>query len=92
MTAPYFHNGAIKTLTDAVRFYVRRDTHPEEWYPTDANGVVQKFNDLPPAYHRNVNTTEAPYNRKPGDAPALNEAEIADLVSFLQTLTDGFAP
>lgn len=39
-----------------------------------------------------MNTTEAPYNRKPGDAPALNEAEIADLVSFLQTLTDGFAP
>ncbi len=91
-TAPYFHNGAIKTLTDAVRFYVRRDTNPEEWYPTDANGVVLKFNDLPLAYHTNVNVTEAPYNRKPGDAPALNESEIADLVSFLNTLTDGYTP
>ncbi|MCK6395420.1 cytochrome c peroxidase [Zoogloea sp.] len=91
-TAPYFHNGAIKTLTDAVRFYVRRDTNPEEWYPTDANGVVLKFNDLPLAYHANVNVTEAPYNRKPGDAPALNESEIADLVSFLNTLTDGYTP
>ena len=47
MTAPYFHNGAIKTLTDAVRFYVRRDTHPEEWYPTDANGVVRWIGTLP---------------------------------------------
>ena len=91
-TAPYFHNGAIKTLTDAVRFYVRRDTNPEEWYPTDGNGVVQKFNDLPPAYRANVNTTEAPYNRKPGDAPALTESEIADLVAFLSTLTDGYTP
>jgi cytochrome c peroxidase len=91
-TAPYFHNGAIKTLTDAVRFYVRRDTHPEEWYPTDPNGVVLKFNDLPTAYHANVNVTEAPYDRKRGDAPALNESEIADLVSFLNTLTDGYTP
>ncbi|HNH15617.1 cytochrome c peroxidase, partial [Zoogloea sp.] len=66
-TAPYFHNGSLKTLTDVVRFYVRRDTHPEEWYPTDSTGVVQKFNDLPEAYRRNVNTTEVPYNRKPGD-------------------------
>ncbi len=91
-TAPYFHNGAIKTLADAVRFYVRRDTNPEEWYPTDTNGVVQKFNDLPPAYRKNVNTTEVPYNRKPGDNPALTEAEIADVVAFLNTLTDGYTP
>ncbi|WP_374245516.1 cytochrome-c peroxidase [Zoogloea sp.] len=91
-TAPYFHNGAIKTLTDAVRFYVRRDTNPEEWYPTDSNGVVRKFNDLPPAYRANVNVTEAPYNRKPGDAPALSESEIADVVAFLNTLTDGYTP
>lgn len=91
-TAPYFHNGAIKTLTDAVRFYVRRDTHPEEWYPTDTSGVVQKFNDLPAALRKNVNVTEAPYNRKLGDAPALDESEIADVVAFLNTLTDGYTP
>lgn len=91
-TAPYFHNGALKTLTDAIRFYVRRDTNPEEWYPIDANGVVQKFNDLPAAYRKNVNTTEAPYNRKLGDTPALSESEIADLVAFLNTLTDGYTP
>ena len=91
-TAPYFHNGSLKTLTDVVRFYVRRDTNPEEWYPTDSAGVVQKFNDLPEAYRRNVNTTEVPYNRKPGDSPALDASEIADLVAFLNTLTDGYTP
>ncbi len=41
------------------------------------------------AVHRaNVNRTEAPYNRRAGEAPALSDAEIDDLVAFLGTLTD----
>jgi cytochrome c peroxidase len=75
-----------------VRFYVRRDTNPEEWYPVGPDGAVQKFNDLPPELRKNVNTSEGPYNRQPGMAPALTEAEIADLVQFLGTLTDGYRP
>jgi len=92
LTAPYFHNGRFNTLVDVVRFYVRRDTNPEEWYPLDAGGQPQKFNDLPPEDVGNVNTTEVPYNRHVGDLPALDETEIQDLVAFLQTLTDGFQP
>jgi cytochrome c peroxidase len=92
LTAPYFHNGRFETLTDALRFYVRRDTHPEEWYPIDAAGEVQKFDDLPAEYAGNVNTTEVPYNRHPGDLPALDETEIQDVIAFLQTLTDGYQP
>ena len=91
-TAPYFHNGRFATLREAVAFYVRRDTNPEEWYPRNADGSVKKFDDLPAEFHKNVNITEAPYNRKPGDAPALNDAEINDVVAFLNTLTDGFKP
>ena len=91
-TAPYFHNGRFATLREVVAFYVRRDTHPEEWYPRNADGSVNKFDDLPAEFHKNVNITEAPYNRKPGDAPALNDAEINDVVAFLNTLTDGFKP
>lgn len=87
----FFHNGRFKTLRDALRFYVTRDTNPELWYPV-ANGVVDKFNDLPPAYRANVNTKEVPYNRKPGDAPALSDAEIEDVLAFLATLNDGYAP
>jgi cytochrome c peroxidase len=91
LTAPYFHNGKFKTLREVVSFYVRRDTNPEEWYPSGANGI-EKFNDLPPEYRGNVNTTEVPYNRKLGDQPALDSDEIDDVVAFLNTLTDGYKP
>ena len=73
-----------------MAFYVRRDTHPEEWYPSLASGKVDKFNDLPRIYHANVNIEEAPYGRKRGQQPALSDKEIDDLVSFLETLTDGY--
>jgi cytochrome c peroxidase len=33
---------------------------------------------------------QPPFGRKPGDAPALTDQEIDDVVAFLQTLTDGF--
>ncbi len=92
VTAPYFHNGKFKTLREAVSFYVRRDTHPEEWYPADAAGNVRKFDDLPPDLVRNVNVIEGPYNRRPGQAPALTPAEIDLVVEFLNTLTDGYQP
>lgn len=86
----YFHNGRFKTLREVLAFYVRRDTHPEQWYPRAADGRLRKFDDLPARYQRNVNVDEAPYDRKPGEAPALSEAEIEDVLAFLQTLTDGW--
>ncbi len=88
----FFHNGVFRSLSEAVRFYARRDTNPEEFYPRDANGVVQKFDDLPPALRGNVNTLEVPYDRKPGQTPRLDESEIAAIVAFLHTLTDGYDP
>jgi cytochrome c peroxidase len=91
-TAPYFHNGRFATLKETLGFYVRRDTDPEQWYPRNDDGSVNKFDDLPEAYKANVNTTEVPYNRAPGDQPALSESEIDDVVAFLCTLTDGFDP
>ena len=87
----FFHNGRFKSLRETLRFYVTRDTQPELWYPV-AGGSVDKFNDLPPQYRGNVNVTEGPYNRKPGDTPALSEAEIDDVITFLATLTDGYKP
>jgi cytochrome c peroxidase len=92
LSAPYFHNGRFATLTNALGFYVRRDTNPGEWYRADGNGVVRKFDDLPAQFVANVNRTEVPYNRLPGDPSALDAAEIADVISFLQTLTDGYQP
>jgi cytochrome c peroxidase len=92
VTAPYFHNGRFKTLREAVTFYVQRDTNPEKWYPRNADGTIDKFDDLPPQYRANVNTTEVPYNRKPGEAPALTPDEVGLVVEFLGTLTDGYQP
>lgn len=86
----YFHNGRFDSLHEAVRFYVQRDTHPEKWYPRDVNGRIRVFDDLPAALHDNVNR-EAPYDRKPGQPPALDEAQIDDVVAFLRTLSDGWA-
>lgn len=91
-TAPYFHNGRFQTLREVVEFYVRRDTNPEQFYPLNPDGTINKFDDLPPQYRGNVNTTEVPYNRKPGDMPALTAEEIDSVVAFLNTLTDGYQP
>jgi len=87
-----FHNGVFSDLKTALTFYVQRDTNPEKWYPLNPDGSVDKFNDLPEAYKANVNRTEVPYNRQPGDVPALSDAEIDDVIAFLQTLSDGYAP
>jgi len=84
----FFHNGIYHSLDDVVRFYVERDTNPEKFYPV-SKGVVQKFDDLPKRYWDNLNT-EAPFDRKRGEKPALDEAEIKDVVAFLNTLTDGY--
>jgi cytochrome c peroxidase len=86
-----FHNGSFTSLTEAVRFYATRDVAPEAWYPRDAAGRLRKFDDLPAAYQRNVNL-DPPFGGKPGDRPALTDAEIADIVAFLGTLTDGYRP
>jgi cytochrome c peroxidase len=87
----FFHNGIYHSLDEVVRFYVERDTNPEKFYPVSKKGGVQKFDDLPKKYWENINT-EAPFDRKKGEKPALDEAEIKDLVIFLNTLTDGYDP
>ena len=87
LTAPYGHNGAFATLQDVVRFYATRDTNPERWYPT-RSGRVQTYDDLPARAHVNVNRTEVPYDRHPGQPERLSDEEVDAIVSFLRTLTD----
>lgn len=87
----FFHNGVLHSLKQVLEFYVERDTKPEKWYPRGDDGTVRKFDDLPPEYHANVNV-EPPFDRRAGDQPALSGPEIDDIISFLQTLNDGYAP
>ena len=84
----YFHNGVFTSLRDVMHFYVERDLHPEKFYPRGPDGLVRKFDDLPPGVPVNVDR-DPPLDREPGAAPALSEPEIDDLIAFLRTLTDG---
>jgi len=86
----FFHNGVFHRLDDAVRFYAQRELHPERYYERQRNGRVQRYDDLPQAYQANLNR-EAPFDRDRGQAPALSEAEIGDIVAFLCTLNDADA-
>lgn len=86
----FFHNGYFHTLNDAVRFYVKRDTDPSQWYPRNKNKTVEKFNDLPVDYRDNVDTVDEPLTRKFGDRPAWSDGDIADVIAFLNILTDGY--
>ena len=86
----YFHNGVFNSLTDVINWYNTRDTNPSAWYPT-VNGVVQKFNDLPPAYRTNLDSADVPFDGLPvGGTPHMSAQDVADLKCFLETLTDGY--
>jgi cytochrome c peroxidase len=74
----FMHNGAFTSLDEVVRFYATRDSDPARWYP---RGVPD---DLPAAYRANLEE-KPPFGRRKA---ALTDAEIADVVAFLGTLTD----
>lgn len=84
----FMHNGYFKSLREVLRFYATRDTEPQRWYPKDAQGSVKKFDDLPPMYQANLDRQPPLDQRKVGSAVALSEADIDDLLAFLDTLTD----
>ena len=50
---------------------------------------MRKFDDLPADEYENVNV-EPPFDREPGQKPRLTDAESADIIVFLRTLTDGY--
>ncbi len=78
----FFHNGVFESLDQVVRFYQLRDARPDALYP---RGV--KFDDLPAAYRANV-AYDAPFDSAAVAKPRFTDAEAADIVAFLRTLTD----
>jgi cytochrome c peroxidase len=45
---------------------------------------------VPPEYRGNIDIVDAPFDGKLGSPLALNDTEIADIIAFLSTLTDGY--
>jgi cytochrome c peroxidase len=86
----FFHNGVYHTLDQVMTFYNVRNTDPGKIYPRGADGKIQIFNDIPPQYQANVDFTDAPFDRKFGDKPAMTDQEMRDIIAFLKTLNDGY--
>jgi cytochrome c peroxidase len=55
-------------------------------------GRVAKFDDLPPAFVRNIDPQLPLDGRAKGSKDALTEQDVQDLVCFIETLTDGYVP
>lgn len=88
----FFHNGVDHTLQEVMNFYDFRDTDPGKIYPLGPDGKVEKYNDIPARYRANADVVDPPFDRKLGEAPAMTEADMRDIIAFLGTLTDGYTP
>jgi len=83
----FFHNGVFTNLRQVMEFYNERDLHPEKFYPRNPDGSVHRYDDMPAGYPDDIDH-DPPLDRKPGQAPALTDADIEDIIAFLKTLTD----
>ena len=84
VTGPYGHNGYFDSLAEVVDFYATRDVKPTCADPTDSAAVAEALGCWPVAeFPDQMNRDEL------GDL-ALSMQDKADLVAFLDTLTDGY--
>jgi cytochrome c peroxidase len=86
LTGPYMHNGYFRPLEGVTAFYNDRDVRPlcGSNRVSEAEALKQKCWPAPEAIS-NVNKDEL------GDLK-LTRREVADIVAFMKTLTDGWQP
>ena len=82
----------FQTLQQVMDFYNFRDTDPQKVYPRAADGTVLKYDDIPVRFRANVDVADPPFDRHPGETPAMTAQDVSDIIAFLQTLTDGYKP
>ena len=87
-----FSQRLLPLASGCSAFLCRARDRLGKWYPKRADGSVDRYDDLPAEYKKNLDVVDAPFDRKMGDKPALNDAEINDIIAFLKTLTDGYGP
>ena len=83
----FFHNGVFTSLRQVMDFYAFRDVAPQKIYPGGT-----KYDDIPSRYQANVDVADPPFDRNLGDPPAISPQDEADIIAFLDTLTDGYTP
>ncbi|MBV8260450.1 MAG: cytochrome-c peroxidase, partial [Paraburkholderia sp.] len=88
----FFHNGVYHTLDDVMAFYNDRNTDPGKVYPRGPGGKIDKYDDIPAQYQKNVDVTDPPFDRKYGEKPAMTQSDIQDIIAFLKTLNDDPLP
>ncbi|HEY4103967.1 MAG TPA: cytochrome c peroxidase [Polyangiaceae bacterium] len=66
----FFHNGAMHSLEQVIRFYNTRDTHPEIWYPTVGGKAKAKPDANFPTYGLITTQYSGGKLRKYDDLPA----------------------
>ena len=85
LTAPYFHNGSFPTLESVVKHYNDVSTSLRTFDPSTLPASVQG------TYHGDVGTINAVLATLDGRLQSplhLTDAQMADLVAFLKSLTD----
>lgn len=85
LTAPYFHDGAIATLKDAVRHYNDVATSLRTFDPSTLPAAVQS------SYHgeqRTIDSLLASLDFRLRTPLHLTDTQIDELVAFLKALTD----
>lgn len=85
LTAPYFHNGAIQTLEDAVRHYNDVPTSLRTFDPSTLPAAMQS------SYHgdqRTIDTVLATLDFRLRTPLHLTDAQVSEIVAFLKALTD----
>lgn len=82
----FFHNGVFTSLRQVMDFYVLRDIEPERFFRHGVSGSPALFDDLPHRYWKNVDSADAPLNRR--KVPALTPAEREKIIEFLRGLVD----
>ncbi|WP_326541908.1 cytochrome-c peroxidase [Pseudorhodoferax sp.] len=92
-TAPYFHNGVYDGLEKVIRHHIDAAGHAQAFRcasdaPLLQTGVRVECRDSQnaPALHDAMVNRLAPQLKT---VPVLSEAEIADLIAFLKTVTNG---
>jgi cytochrome c peroxidase len=85
----YFHNGVYSKLTDVVDFYINRDIEPSRIFVKADGSPDEAFNDIPSEYRIHIPLDRAPF-RPSAAGQRLTATDVADLVAYLCTFTDGY--